>query len=102
MSSVGGLHPSVARQALLVEDVKEIVSVDIHSHLSLTKKTQRKTKRRRRSVISRRKQSLTRFLGADCELFARKAAADLVVGVHTDAVDAGRVQLHNVRLIVGG
>lgn len=74
-----------------------IFTVVVHEQ----KKTQRKTKRRR-SETSRRKQSLTRFLCADCELFARKAAADLVVGVHADAVNAGRVQLHNVGLIVGG
>lgn len=57
----------------------------------------------RERVISReRKQSLTCFLSTDGELFAGEAAAYLVVGVHADAVNAGRVQLHDVGLVVGG
>lgn len=43
----------------------------------------------------------TRFLSADGELLAGCTAADLVVGVHPDAVDAGGMQLHNVCLVVG-
>lgn len=45
---------------------------------------------------------LTCFLSADGELLARLAASDLVEGVHTDAVDTGRVQLHDVSLVVSG
>lgn len=53
-------------------------------------------------MIFRGKQSLTRFFGTDCELFAGKTAANLVVGVHADTINACRVQLYNVGLIVGG
>lgn len=49
-----------------------------------------------------RQLSLTCFLSADGELFARKATANLVVGVHANAVNTGRVQLYNVGLVVGG
>lgn len=49
-----------------------------------------------------RRTRLTCFLRADGELFAGKTAAYFVVGVHADAVHAGRVQLHDVGLVVGG
>ena len=49
-----------------------------------------------------REQSLTCFLSADCELFAGKATANLIVGVHADAINTGWVQLYNVGLVVGG
>lgn len=45
---------------------------------------------------------LTRFLRADGEFFAGLALAYDVVGVHADAVDGGRVEVHNVGLVVGG
>lgn len=45
---------------------------------------------------------LTRFLRADGEFFAGLALAYNVVGVHADAVDRGRVKVHNVGLVVGG
>ena len=54
------------------------------------------------SQKNRESLSLTCFFGTDRELFAGKAAANLVVGVHADAVNAGRVQLDNVGLVVGG
>lgn len=46
-------------------------------------------------------QSGTCFLGADGELLAGLAAADLVEGVHADAVHGGGVQVHDVRLVDG-
>lgn len=51
--------------------------------------------------LRRKKQTRTCFLGADCELFAGQAAANFIVRVHADAVDAGWVKLHDVGLIVG-
>lgn len=44
----------------------------------------------------------TRFLCADGELLAGLAPTNLVVGVHADAVDGGRMQLHDVGLVVCG
>lgn len=46
--------------------------------------------------------TLTSFFCTDCELFAGQAAANLIVGVHADAVDTCWVQLHDVGLVVGG
>lgn len=47
-------------------------------------------------------QVLTSLLGADGELFAGLAAANLVEGVHADAVDRCWVQVHDVGLVDGG
>ena len=45
---------------------------------------------------------LTGLLGANGELFAWLAAANLVEGVHADAVHRGWVQVHDVGLVDGG
>lgn len=45
---------------------------------------------------------LTRFLCADGELFAGLTAANLVEGVHADAVDRGWVEVDDVGLVDGG
>lgn len=45
---------------------------------------------------------LTSFLGADGKLLTGLALAYGVVGIHADAVDGGRVKIHNVGLIVSG
>lgn len=68
------------------------------TNLLQTKKTQRESKH----LSGFLKRSLTCFLSTDRELFARKATANLVVGVHANAVDTGRVQFYNVGLVVGG
>ena len=47
-------------------------------------------------------ESLTCFFRADSELLAGQAAADLVEGVHAYAVNTGRVELHDVGLVVSG
>ena len=44
---------------------------------------------------------LTSLLSADGELLARLAAANLVEGVHADAVHGGRMQVHDVGLVDG-
>lgn len=44
---------------------------------------------------------LTSLLSADGEFLARLAAANLVEGVHADAVHGGWVQVHNVGLVDG-
>lgn len=49
-----------------------------------------------------RERSLTCFFCTDRQLFAWKATAYLVVGIHADAVHTSRVQLDNVGLVVGG
>lgn len=46
--------------------------------------------------------TLTCFFGADRQLLAGEAAADLVVGIHADAINTRRMQLHDVGLVVGG
>lgn len=45
---------------------------------------------------------LTCFLCADGEFFTSLALAYGIVGVHADAVDRSRVEVHYVGLIVGG
>lgn len=45
---------------------------------------------------------LTSLLRAYGELLARLTAANLVEGVHADAVHGCRVQVHNVGLVDGG
>lgn len=47
-------------------------------------------------------QVLTSFLSADGQLLAWLAAADLVEGIHADAVHGCRVQVYNVGLVDGG
>ena len=44
----------------------------------------------------------TCFLCADGELLTGLTLAYGVVGVHADAIDGGRVKVHDVGLIVGG
>lgn len=44
---------------------------------------------------------LTGLLSADGELFARLAAANLVEGVHADAVHRRWVQVHDICLVDG-
>lgn len=44
---------------------------------------------------------LTGLLSADGELLARLAAANLVEGIHADAVHGCRVQVHDVGLVDG-
>lgn len=89
MSSAGGLLPLAARQELLMHDVKVLVS-------------EKKSWTTKRTNWLVEKKTLTCFLSADGEFFAGKATANLVVWVHADAVNAGRVQLYNVGLVVGG
>lgn len=90
-SLVGGLHPSVARQVLLVLNVTE----------SIILSTRKEKKNTFKCNVWRRKQSLTGFLGTDCELFAGKTAANLVVWIHANTVNTSRVQLDDVGLVVG-
>lgn len=47
-------------------------------------------------------QVLTSLLGADGELFAWLTTANLVEGVHADAVHGCWVQVHDVGLVDGG
>lgn len=102
MSSVWVLHPSVARQALLIEDKKKVLKSIFVARRILGVKQPWRKKTTNVTVFSRRKRSLTCFLGADRELFAWKASTYLVVGVHADAVNTSWVQLYDVGLVVGG
>lgn len=45
---------------------------------------------------------LTGLLSADSELLARFTAANLIEGVHADAVHGCWMQVHNVGLVDGG
>lgn len=88
MSLVGGLLPLVGHQVLLVENDKKG-----NSQYSIKRKNPCGGSKIKKDNFDfwKRKQTLTCFLSTDCELFAREAAANLVVRVHADAVNTSGV-----------